>query len=58
MPTRKIDDNSDLAWMVHPCLDREHNPPSMRVYEAGLWEHTCPSCGKVQLFRVWHTGRL
>lgn len=49
MPTRKI---RDLYNTEIPCRDPEHNPPSMMVFEDGIYEHTCPSCGKVQRFTV------
>lgn len=35
-----------------PCMYPEHNPPSHMVYSPGLWQHTCPSCGKTVRFRV------
>lgn len=47
MPTRKI---ADLPG--RPCQHPEHNPPSMRVFEPGIYEHTCPKCGHVQTFFV------
>lgn len=34
------------------CLDREHEPASMKYREAGTYEHTCPSCGKKTVFEV------
>lgn len=34
------------------CRDREHHPPSMQVFESGIWEHECPTCGYVTKFRV------
>lgn len=50
MPTRIIPD-TDNVWQGSdkpPCLDSEHNPPSMIVIPPGHHlEHTCPSCGKV-----------
>lgn len=48
MPTRKIAEPKDRGH----CRDPEHNPPSMMVYENGLYEHTCPSCGAKKVFRV------
>jgi hypothetical protein len=50
MPTRKIDDN--FAPGFSPCSHPEHDPPSMMVFENGLWEHICPACGHRQVFRV------
>lgn len=46
MPTIKIAD------IQKPCRDREHNPPSHMVYDDGVYEHTCPSCGRVTRFTV------
>lgn len=48
MPTRRIDEPP------HPvtCYDPEHSPPSHRVFQPGLYEHECPSCGKTTIFRV------
>jgi len=48
MPTRKIDGHGHRGT----CRDAQHNPPSMMVYENGLYEHECPSCGAKQMFRV------
>lgn len=48
MPTRKIAEPNDRGH----CRDREHKPPSMMVYENGLYEHECPSCGAKTVFRV------
>ena len=48
MSTRKI---ADLK-RKDTCRDPEHEPPKMMVFEEGIWEHICPSCGKRQTFRV------
>jgi hypothetical protein len=48
MPTRKIAKPKDRGH----CRDRAHDPPSMMVYENGLYEHECPSCGAKTVFRV------
>ncbi len=48
MSTRKI---ADLP-LVERCRDREHNPPSHMVFQPGIYEHTCPSCGNVIQFVV------
>lgn len=48
MPTRKIAD------LVEPCTSPEHNPPTMRLYENGVYEHICPRCGAKQIFGVRH----
>lgn len=34
------------------CRDSEHKPPTMVVYEPGIYEHTCPSCGEITNFTV------
>lgn len=44
--TRKI---ADLS---RPCAHPRHDPPSHMVYEPGVWQHTCPSCGGSQTFTV------
>ncbi len=46
MPTKKIADE------IRPCSHPDHDPPNMRVFENGLWEHICPACGHRQVFRV------
>jgi hypothetical protein len=48
MPTKKIGEIPRETI----CTSREHNPPSHRVYEDGVYEHACPRCGKKQGFRV------
>ena len=35
-----------------PCTHPEHNPPNMITLEPGMYEHTCPACGKKQVFIV------
>ena len=45
--TRKIADPPP-----RPCQHPEHNPPSMMVFEPGMYEHTCPQCGNTQRFTV------
>lgn len=44
--TRKIAD------LPRVCVSPQHDPPSMMVYEPGVWEHVCPSCGNRQVFTV------
>ena len=46
MPLRKIKDFPKV------CKHPEHNPPTMIVLEVGVYEYTCPSCGKVTIFTV------
>jgi hypothetical protein len=50
MPTRKIADPPP-----RPCSDPEHNPPSMRVYRPGTYEHECPRCHQKQVFIIHET---
>lgn len=33
-----------------PCLHHAHNPPMHINLPAGIYEYTCPSCGKVTTF--------
>lgn len=35
-----------------PCSHPEHYPPSNMVFEPGIYEHTCPACGKRTEFTV------
>ena len=50
MPTKKI---ANLGRTV--CKHPEHNPPRMRVFEPGLYEHECPACGHKVTFIVHET---
>lgn len=57
MPTKKVADIEPTGgWYGkradRPCFHREHNPPMHQVFPPGVYEHTCPACGKVQSFRV------
>lgn len=56
MPTKKIAElGSQHAYIGKRralCGHPEHNPPSHMVFEPGIYEHTCPACGKVTVFRV------
>jgi len=54
MPTRKIRD----IKFKQQCLDPEHNPPNMMVWEPGVYEHECPKCHKKQTFTVLPTGMM
>lgn len=45
MPTKKIKD-------IRPCTHPEHSPPMHMVYSPGVYEHTCPACGRVVTFTV------
>lgn len=46
--TRRIGDLPERSV----CQNREHNHPSMMVFQPGLYEHTCPGCGRSSRFRV------
>lgn len=48
MPARKI---ADLPT-DHPCVNAEHNPPTMMFFEPGVYEHECPACGAKVIFKV------
>lgn len=48
MTTRKIKENEPPQI----CLHSGHNPPSMQVFEPGLYEHECDACGHKVMFRV------
>lgn len=45
--TRKI---TDLRFEY--CRDPSHGPPTMQVFDNGVYEHTCPSCGSSTTFVV------
>ena len=47
MPTIKIADPP-----APPCRHPDHNPPSMRVFAPGTYQHTCPRCGATSTFVV------
>jgi hypothetical protein len=55
MTIRKIADAPQTTtmggWSL-PCQSPEHNPPAQLVLEPGLYEHTCPRCGRVMQFSV------
>jgi hypothetical protein len=46
MTLRKIGD------IPMPCPHPEHNPPNMILLPPGVYEHTCPACGKKAKFTV------
>ncbi len=46
MPTKKIADTP--KYCAHP----EHDPPKHMVFQPGVYEHTCPACGRKQRFTV------
>jgi len=41
-----------IADLKQPCLHPEHDPPSHMVLEPGIYEHTCPNCGRKMTFTV------
>lgn len=51
MNTKKIRELDAKEVCTHP----EHNPPMHQVFEEGVWEHTCPQCGKKVQFTVRRT---
>jgi hypothetical protein len=62
MPTRKI---ADLAPPMGPyqdkhpaCYSAQHNPPTHMVFEPGVYEHECPSCGHKVTFTVSRVSSL
>lgn len=54
MPTKKIADLPNKRGYQDP----EHKPPMYQVFEPGIYEHICPSCGKVTRFTVDHPPEL
>lgn len=54
MPLKKI----RSLPVDRPCLDPEHNPPTMIVLEPGEYEYECPRCGHKQRFIVPHGPTL
>jgi hypothetical protein len=51
MPTRKVRDyEKDPKYSQ--CLDPDHRPPTMVVWDPGEYEHTCPRCGNIIKFIV------
>jgi hypothetical protein len=41
-----------IADIKPPCLNPEHNPPSMIVLQPGIYQHICPGCGHSTTFTV------
>ena len=57
MPTKRIGDipEQSVSYIKdrsQRCLDLDHNPAGLISREDGVYEHTCPGCGKVQKFTV------
>jgi hypothetical protein len=50
---RKIGDlPEDMAWRHQTCFHPEHNPPGHIVLKPGLYEYTCPGCGRSVMIRI------
>jgi hypothetical protein len=60
MPLRKLPDPEQWpsVWTAEKktCFHPEHDPPTMILLEPGLYEHTCPGCGRVTTFRIVRPG--
>jgi hypothetical protein len=41
---KKVED-----YATKSCLHPSHNPPGYIVLKPGLYEYTCPSCGKITM---------
>ncbi len=54
MTIRKIADLPEDDRCRHPS----HDPPSMIVLPPGIYEHTCPGCGKTREIVVRKFGEL
>lgn len=52
MSLRKIKEFDKCQYKIKLCRHPEHNPPNMIVLTPGLYEHTCPGCGKSFIFTV------
>lgn len=46
--TRKIRDLDPQEF----CTDPEHGPATFKVFNPGVYEHTCPRCGKTIQFTI------
>ncbi len=46
--TRKIGDFPKSQICRHP----DHGVPGFRVFQPGIYEHTCPACGNVIRFTI------
>jgi len=49
MPERKI---GEPNWPTAHCRDKDHRPAAMLVRPPGVYEHTCPACGKIVIFTI------
>jgi hypothetical protein len=41
-----------ITEIIKPCNHPEHYPPKYLVLRDGVYEYTCPACGKSSFFRV------
>lgn len=48
MPTKKIRDFDHHEVCRHP----DHEPHKMMVFKPGIYEHTCPGCGRRVIFTI------
>jgi len=48
MPLKKLSELPDHETCRHP----EHDPPMHIVLRPGIYEYTCPACGRSITFRV------
>lgn len=44
-----------MSWIRKACFHPEHNPPGHIVLKPGLYEYTCPGCGRTTLIKVPET---
>lgn len=49
---------TESRGLFRPCTHPEHAPPSMRVFEPGVYEHECPACGEKVTFEVYPRKRM
>lgn len=58
MPTKRLTPTAAHSDRLDPnerrnfCQDPEHEPPTMRVFAPGTYEHTCPGCGHKGTFTI------
>lgn len=48
----------DLRSSDQVCNHPEHNPPGLISLPPGIYEHTCPRCGRKQTFIVRPNAQL
>lgn len=52
MTIKKIEDKPFIIKGKEPCKSPEHEPPTHVSLQPGTYEHKCPLCGDVRVFRV------